>query len=133
MQEAAKFAGPVVEGKRVRKVLRGYNEDAAWNAARKRALEEAGSSDDSDDEGGGKRRRRGGKGDAMWEGEGQEDEEGDSFQEGGRKKKVRRGAGGRGVGPCLCAQMGRGRRVSVEDSNNTAFLLLAKPQQGLGC
>jgi len=49
-----RFAGPVVEGKRARKVLRGYTEDAAWRALNKRG------GDDSDSEGAGRKRRRGG-------------------------------------------------------------------------
>ncbi|KAI8462365.1 MAG: hypothetical protein J3K34DRAFT_501179 [Monoraphidium minutum] len=81
MREAERIAGPVVEGKRARKVLRGYNEDAAWKAASRRAT---GSDDsDSDGGGGGKRRRRGGGRDEDSGGGGDGDE--GEFQEGKRK------------------------------------------------
>lgn len=87
-QEAAKFAGPVVEGKRQRKVLRGYNEDAAWKALSRRGAGGNDASDDDDSEGR-KRRRGGGGGDGGWRGEGEEEEDDDEFQGGKKAKKVR--------------------------------------------
>jgi hypothetical protein len=111
-QEAARLAGPVVEGKRARKVLQGYNEAEAWKEANRRGT----SGSDSDGAGGRKRRRKGaapgagsggggggGAGDTDWDGAregGAEDDDDDEdlegeFREGGPRKKVRAPAGSR--------------------------------------